>query len=88
MHSFRYVDGSLKCEGVDLNALADDVGTPVYVYSAATIRGNYRRLDTALAPLENRMICYAMKANSSLSVLTLLAGEGAGFDLVSGGEVF
>ena len=88
MHSFRYVDGSLKCEGVDLNALADDVGTPVYVYSAATIRGNYRRLDTALAPLENRMICYAMKANSSLSVLNLLAGEGAGFDIVSGGELF
>ena len=88
MHSFRYIDGSLKCEGVDLNTLADDVGTPVYVYSSETIRGNYRRLDAALAPLENRMICYAMKANSSLSVLNLLANEGAGFDIVSGGELF
>jgi len=88
MHSFRYVDGSLKCEGVDLNTVADEVGTPAYVYSAETIRGNFRRLDTALAPLENRMICYAMKANSNLSVLNLLAKEGAGFDIVSGGELF
>jgi len=45
MHSFRYVDGSLKCEGVDLESVASEVGTPTYVYSAETIRGNYRRLD-------------------------------------------
>ena len=88
MHSFRYVDGSLKCEGVDLNSVAQEAGTPVYVYSSETIRGNYRRLDAALAPLENRMICYAMKANSNLSVLNLLVREGAGFDIVSGGELF
>lgn len=88
MHSFRYVDGSLKCEGVDLNAVAAEVGTPVYVYSAETIRGNYRRLDASLSPLENRMICYAMKANSNLSVLNLLVKEGAGFDIVSGGELY
>lgn len=87
MHSFRYVDGSLKCEGVDLGQLASEVGTPAYVYSAETIRGNYRRLDAALAPLD-RMICYAMKANGNLSVLSLLAREGAGFDIVSGGELF
>ncbi len=88
MHSFRYVDGSLKCEGVDLETLAAEVGTPAYVYSAETIRGNYRRLDAALAPLGDRMICYAMKANGNLSVLNLLAKEGAGFDIVSGGELF
>ena len=88
MHSFRYVDGSLKCEGVDLNQVANDVGTPVYVYSAETIRGNYRRLDAALSPLADRMICYAMKANSNLSVLNLLVKEGAGFDIVSGGELY
>ena len=88
MHSFRYIDGSLKCEGVDLGAIASEVGTPAYVYSAGTIRGNYRRLDAALAPLENRMICYAMKANSNLSVLNLLTKEGSGFDIVSGGELF
>ncbi len=88
MHLFRYVDGSLKCEDVDLNAIASEVGTPAYVYSAGTICGNYRRLDAALTPLEDRMICYAMKANSNLSVLSLLAKEGSGFDIVSGGELF
>ena len=88
MHSFRYVDGLLKCEGVDLDELASEVGTPAYVYSTETIRGNFRQLDTALAPLADRMICYAMKANSNLSVLNLLAKEGAGFDIVSGGELF
>jgi len=88
MHSFRYADGSLKCEGVDLESVAAEVGTPAYVYSAETIRNNYRRLDAALAPLGERMICYAMKANGNLSVLNLLAKEGAGFDIVSGGELF
>lgn len=88
MHYFRYVDGSLHCEGVDLETVALEVGTPAYVYSAETIRGNYRRLDAALAPLGDRMICYAMKANGNLSVLNLLAKEGAGFDIVSGGELF
>jgi diaminopimelate decarboxylase len=88
MHSFRYVDGSLHCEGVNLETVASEVGTPAYVYSAETIRGNYRRLDDALAPLGDRMICYAMKANGNLSVLNLLAKEGAGFDIVSGGELF
>jgi diaminopimelate decarboxylase len=88
MHSFRYADGSLKCEGVDLESVAAEVGTPAYVYSAETIRNNYRRLDAALAPLGDRMICYAMKANGNLSVLNLLAKEGAGFDIVSGGELF
>ena len=88
MHSFRYTDGSLTCEGVDLESVAAEVGTPAYVYSSETIRNNYRRLDAALAPLGDRMICYAMKANSNLSVLNLLAKEGAGFDIVSGGELF
>ena len=88
MHSFRYTDGSLTCEGVDLESVAAEVGTPAYVYSSETIRNNYRRLDAALAPLGDRMICYAMKANSNLSVLNLLAMEGAGFDIVSGGELF
>lgn len=87
MHSFRYLDGALHCEGVNLDKVASEVGTPAYVYSAETIRENYRRLDAALAPLD-RMICYAMKANGNLSVLNLLAREGAGFDIVSGGELF
>jgi diaminopimelate decarboxylase len=87
MHSFKYLNGSLCCEGVNLKTVAAEVGTPAYVYSAETIRKNYRRLDAALAPLD-RMICYAMKANGNLSVVNLLAREGAGFDIVSGGELF
>jgi len=67
--------------------LAGREGTPLYVYSANTIRDNFRRLNAALAGLEDRMICFAMKANSNLAVLNLLAREGSGFDIVSGGEL-
>ncbi len=87
MHDFIYQDGRLVCEGVDLETLADEVGTPAYVYSSSTILNNYRRMDAAFAGLDH-MICYAMKANSNIAVLDLLAKEGAGFDIVSGGELF
>jgi diaminopimelate decarboxylase len=87
MHSFHYRNGSLHCEEVDLSALAEDHGTPLYVYSAATIRDHYRRLSSALSGLDHH-IAYAVKANSNLSILKLLAKEGAGFDIVSGGELF
>ena len=87
MHSFHYRDRSLHCEEVDLEQVAARVGTPVYVYSAGTIQDHYRRLDGALNGLEHE-ICYAVKANSNRAVLRLLAKEGAGFDIVSGGELF
>lgn len=87
VHLFSYRDGVLHCEGVNLDELAGQTGTPAYVYSAGTIRENFRRLDAALAPL-NHMICYAVKANSNLAVLDLLRREGAGFDIVSEGELF
>lgn len=87
MHSFHYQNGTLHCEGVDLESLAAEHGTPLYVYSAGTILNNYRRLASAMAELDC-LICYATKANSNLSVLQLLAKEGAGFDIVSGGELF
>ncbi len=87
MHSFRYQQSRLFCESVDLNSIADAVGTPAYVYSAETIRTNFRRLDKALGELDHS-ICYAMKANSNLAILNLLAAEGADFDIVSGGELF
>ncbi|MGB0991419.1 MAG: diaminopimelate decarboxylase [Akkermansiaceae bacterium] len=86
MHSFHYQNGSLHCEGVDLNSLADTHGTPTYVYSAHTFRDHYRRLDQALADIPHA-IEYAVKANSNLSVLKLLVDEGSGFDIVSGGEL-
>ena len=87
MHSFHYRNGSLYCEEVDLSLLANDHGTPLYVYSAATIRDHYRRLSSALSGLDHH-IAYAVKANSNLAILKMLAEEGAGFDIVSGGELF
>jgi diaminopimelate decarboxylase len=87
MHGFSYKNGSLHCEDVDLSALVAEHGTPLYVYSAATILDHYRRLDAALAGVDHE-VAYAVKANSNLSVLRLLANEGAGFDIVSGGELF
>lgn len=87
MHHFHYQSGELYCENIPLSSLAEKYGTPLYVYSAATMRENFRRLDSALAPL-NHEICYALKANSNLSVLRLFAEAGAGFDIVSGGELF
>jgi diaminopimelate decarboxylase len=87
VHSFRYRDGKLYCEDVDLARAAEQFGTPLYIYSASTILDHFRRLDAALAPLDH-LICYAVKANSNRAVLKLLAEAGAGFDIVSGGELF
>src|SRR5689334_9744454 len=87
MHSFQYRDSHLCCEDVDLTRIAKEFGTPTYVYSAETILDHYRRLDAALAPLDH-LICYAVKANSNRAILNLLVQAGAGFDIVSGGELF
>jgi diaminopimelate decarboxylase len=87
MHSFHYENGLLHCESVSLEALAAEHGTPLYVYSANTIRDHYRRLDAALGGLDHH-IAYAVKANSNLAVLGLLHELGSGFDIVSGGELF
>jgi diaminopimelate decarboxylase len=87
VHSFHYCDGHLYCEDVDLTRVADELGTPTYVYSAETILDHYARLDAALHSLDH-LICYAVKANSNRAILKLLAGAGAGFDIVSGGELY
>src|SRR5438874_13811625 len=87
MHFFQYRDDKLYCEDVDLERVADDVGTPTYVYSAGTILDHYARMDSALASLDH-LICYAVKANSNRAILKLLADAGAGFDIVSAGELF
>src|SRR5437764_14813441 len=87
MHSFRYRDGKLFCEDVDVTIAAEQFGTPLYLYSASTILDHYRRLAEALAGLDH-LICYAVKANSNRAILHLLAEAGAGFDIVSGGELY
>jgi diaminopimelate decarboxylase len=86
VHFFHYRDGRLHCEEIDLARVAEKFGTPLYVYSAGTILDHYTRLDAALAPLDH-LICYAVKASSNRAILKLLADAGAGFDIVSGGEL-
>ena len=86
MHSFCYQRGKLYCEGVSVETLAREHGTPLYVYSCQTVARHYQALDHALAPLDHQL-CFAMKANSNLAILSLLAKMGSGFDLVSGGEL-
>ncbi len=87
MHFFEYRDERLYCEEVDLSRVAAEFGTPTYVYSAGTILDHYVRLDAALASIDH-LICYAVKANSNRAILKLLVDAGAGFDIVSGGELY
>ncbi|MEZ5816742.1 MAG: diaminopimelate decarboxylase [Hyphomicrobiaceae bacterium] len=86
MHHFTYRAGTLHAEDVSLAKIADEVGTPVYVYSAATIERHYRAFADALFGLDAHVF-YAMKANPNLAVLKLLGGLGAGADTVSEGEI-
>ena len=84
---FSYSENDYYCEQVPLADVAHRAGTPAYVYSANTILENYRAYTDAFGELPHT-VCYAVKANSSLGVLALLAKAGAGFDIVSGGELF
>jgi len=86
MHRFNYVGQNLHCESVDLATVAQLYGTPTYIYSLGTIADNYSRLARSLTGLDVQ-ICFAMKANSNLALLKHFANLGAGFDLVSGGEI-
>ncbi len=86
MHHFAYQSATLHAEDVSLATIAAEVGTPVYVYSAATIERHYNAFASAMTGLDARVF-YAMKANSNLAVLKLLGGLGAGADTVSEGEI-
>jgi diaminopimelate decarboxylase len=86
MHHFAYRDGVLHAEDVNLAALAEEIGTPFYCYSTATLERHYRVMDEAFAGTDHT-ICYAMKANSNQAVIKTMAGLGAGVDVVSEGEL-
>jgi diaminopimelate decarboxylase len=86
MHHFHYHDGVLHAEDVNLSSLADDVGTPFYVYSNATLERHYQVMNKAFEGTEH-LICYAMKANSNQAVIKTMAALGAGMDVVSEGEL-
>src|SRR5208282_839395 len=83
---YAYRQQAVHCEGVALSRIADAAGTPTYVYSRASIEAAYRQLDRAFGSLPHAL-CYAVKANSNLSVLRVLARLGSSFDVVSGGEL-
>src|SRR5712691_1548196 len=87
MPAYSYRDRTLYCEGVALAEMAARAGTPCYVYSAAAVLENFRADDDAFGDLPHT-VCYSVKANGNLSVLRLLATAGAGFDIVSGGELY
>lgn len=86
MHHFHYKAGRLHCEEVDLETVADAVGTPLYVYSTATLRRHAQVIGAAFADIDC-LIAYSVKANGNLAVLATLADEGCGADVVSGGEM-
>ncbi|SFU95832.1 diaminopimelate decarboxylase [Pseudoduganella namucuonensis] len=86
MSQFTYNNGVMHAEGVSLSAIAEQYGTPTYVYSKAQLLANFDSYADACAG-RDALVCYAMKANSNLAVLDLLARRGAGFDIVSGGEL-
>jgi diaminopimelate decarboxylase len=86
MHDFRYVGRKLYCEGVAVESLAQQYGTPLYVYSHHTLTDHFRKLDRALSALDH-LVCFAAKSNSNAAVVRTLANLGSGFDIVSEGEL-
>ncbi|HHC71847.1 MAG TPA: diaminopimelate decarboxylase, partial [Thiotrichales bacterium] len=86
MDHFQFEQGVLHAEEVPLPAIAERVGTPCYIYSRATLERHWRAFDDAFGDYPH-LVCYAVKANSNLAVLNLLARLGSGFDIVSRGEL-
>ena len=87
MHHFAYRDGKLFAEEISVTGLAEKYGTPLYIYSAATLRRHFEAFDSAFSGLDH-LTCFSVKANSNLSLLKLLGEMGAGMDIVSGGELY
>jgi diaminopimelate decarboxylase len=87
MHDFQYKNGELYCEGVAVRTIAQRVGTPFYLYSSNTLVNHVRAFSGAFKDVSH-LICFALKSNSNGAVLRLLSREGAGADIVSGGELF
>ncbi|MFO0707523.1 MAG: diaminopimelate decarboxylase [Nitrospira sp.] len=87
MNNFEYRQGELYCEQVPVSRIAKEVGTPCYIYSHATLTRHFRAYDGAFKDIPH-VVAFAMKANSNLAILRLMAKEGSGVDIVSGGELF
>ncbi len=87
MHHFHYIDRELHCEEVPIKELAKVYGTPLYVYSQATLLHHLKQIQTAFAPAKP-VICYSTKTNFNLHICKLMAQHGSGFDVTSGGELY
>ncbi len=87
MHEFKYKNNHLYCEDIKIQNLTEQFGTPLYVYSYRTLIDHYLKLKDAFEEIKP-LICYSVKANSNLAILRILVNEGAGLDVVSGGELF
>src|SRR3954463_11894664 len=87
MDHFHYRDGQLYCEETPVAGLAQEYGTPLYVYSQGAFLGTLKTLQTAFAEVDP-LVCYSVKANSNLGVLKVMAEHGSGFDVVSAGEPY
>lgn len=87
MHYFQYKNGQLHAEDIAVADLVEEYGTPLYIYSATTLKRHFKAFDSAFEGIDH-LTCYSVKANSNMSLLKILAQEGAGTDIVSGGELF
>lgn len=87
MHEFKYKNNALYCESVKVSSIAERINTPFYLYSYQTLIDHYQKINRAFRSVET-LICFSMKANSNLAVCSALIKEGAGLDIVSGGELF
>ncbi len=87
MHHFRYRNDELYCEDISLESLAEEVGTPCYIYSHATLEQHFKVFDQAFAPAPH-LTCFSVKSNSNIAILSLFGSLGGGVDIVSGGELF
>jgi len=87
MHHFVYKNDDLYCEDVSVAYIADQIGTPFYLYSHSTIKRHFQVFDNSFNELDH-LTCFSVKSNSNLAILRLFALEGGGADIVSGGELF
>ncbi len=87
MHHFHYRDNELYCEDVPIQKIAAEVGTPLYLYSHATLKRHFIIFNEAFEGID-RLVCYSAKANTNLALLKLFANLGGGLDIVSGGELY
>jgi len=87
MHHFEYRNGEMFAEGVPVRRIAQEIGTPTYIYSLATLQRHFRVFDEAFSQLPH-IVCFSVKANSNIALLKAFVKEGGGFDIVSGGELF